>query len=510
MEKMGLRCWIGSLFMVWGMGCSRGSGVALPHPALQAMEPFPDEGTALSRCERWYGVSLQGVPAGFVHLRTSLHPTRVGPRRLTVRTEAVAFRRGEKQVRIQVEDRVLETVEGGLLRISHRERQFPGEERRLEAGRTGADLVTVQGDEVRRQPFEPTALGPFGVDGHWLGGQTPVPGVPRFWRAYSVQAGGYARQRIEYRVLGGEAGGFWETVHTDESQPGLWSLQVLDEQGLAVESLSVMGFLRVRLERIGRPAAGADGAWDGPDLTPYLSVATHRPDLDRGRLERVRIRLEGWPEGVLAARLAGPGQEVVFGGAPGQVLLDVRREGEAVGRVPFPPGPVPAELSIYLEPTQLAPAGDPAILAKARDLTRGAGDAGEACRRLRRWVSEEIASSLGLAMASAAQTLARREGDCSEMAILLATLSRAVGIPARCVFGLVFDRGEFQRHMWTEVWLDRWRALDPAMRTDGLTAGWVRFGEIPLGLKERERAGSPVDEILTAPLRAIVEDAEMR
>ncbi len=496
-------CWLLLL-----LGCAGEPEVGRTHPALLSMEPYPGEASVRSRSERWYRVRLQGVPAGTVHLSTTLHTTPLGVRRLTVRTEEVAFRRGGRRVRIQAEDWVLSARDGSLLRLTHRERQTPGEESRLEVGRVGAELVSLQGVELAREPFEPGTLGPFGLEGIVLGGQTPVPGVPTCYRVYSLQQRGYARERIEFRV--GERPGTWETLHSTEGIPGLWSLQVLDEQGLPSASLSVMGFLRVETEWMEKPPERSPVRAEGPDLTPYLQVATHRPDLDRLRLEWLRVRLVGWPEGVSTTPLRAPGQEVLPGGRPGEVVVVLRHRGEAPGQTAFPPGALPAELAVYLEQTHLAPAGDPAVQALASGLTRGSRDGWEASRRLRRWVSAEIKSSLGISMASAAETLARREGDCSEMAILLATLARAVGIPSRCVFGLVFHQGEFQRHMWTEVWLGRWWPLDAALGADGLTAGWIRFGEVPLGLQERERTGARTDALLAAPLRTVVEGAEMK
>jgi hypothetical protein len=71
---------------------------------------------------------------------------------------------------------------------------------------------------------------------------------------------------------------------------------------------------------------------------------------------------------------------------------------------------------------------------------------------------------------SAAQALARRSGDCTEAALLLAAAARARGIPARVVYGVAYSSrftGQshvFSPHMWVQVWDGaRWRSFDAAL-----------------------------------------------
>jgi transglutaminase-like putative cysteine protease len=68
-----------------------------------------------------------------------------------------------------------------------------------------------------------------------------------------------------------------------------------------------------------------------------------------------------------------------------------------------------------------------------------------------------------------ASTVARRrEGDCTEHAVLLAALTRACGTPARVVMGtaVVEMGGKIggYGHAWSEAWVSgRWRAIDAAL-----------------------------------------------
>ena len=72
---------------------------------------------------------------------------------------------------------------------------------------------------------------------------------------------------------------------------------------------------------------------------------------------------------------------------------------------------------------------------------------------------------------SALETLARRAGDCTEAAVLLAALGRAAGIPTRVASGLVYSRDAyhgvgnvFMPHSWVLAYVDgEWRSFDAAL-----------------------------------------------
>jgi hypothetical protein len=72
---------------------------------------------------------------------------------------------------------------------------------------------------------------------------------------------------------------------------------------------------------------------------------------------------------------------------------------------------------------------------------------------------------------SALETLARRGGDCTEAAVLLAALGRAAGIPTRVASGLVYARDAyhgvgnvFTPHSWVIAYVGgEWRSFDAAL-----------------------------------------------
>lgn len=62
----------------------------------------------------------------------------------------------------------------------------------------------------------------------------------------------------------------------------------------------------------------------------------------------------------------------------------------------------------------------------------------------------------------AAYAIENRVGDCTEYAALFAALCRANGIPARLEAGFAYNGKKWERHAWSEVWIqDHWVPVDP-------------------------------------------------
>lgn len=103
--------------------------------------------------------------------------------------------------------------------------------------------------------------------------------------------------------------------------------------------------------------------------------------------------------------------------------------------------------------------------------TRIAGNETNALRLFRKiamWVFNNIKDkNYKTALATAVETLKKKEGDCTEHAMLTVALARAAGIPSRIAVGLYYDResASFTYHMWVEALVAEglWAAVDPAM-----------------------------------------------
>ena len=75
---------------------------------------------------------------------------------------------------------------------------------------------------------------------------------------------------------------------------------------------------------------------------------------------------------------------------------------------------------------------------------------------------------------SVLRALEQGRGECTDYADLFTTLARAIGLPARTIFGLAYKDGSnpaFMFHAWNEVYADgRWRSVDPTWNQTRLDA----------------------------------------
>ena len=178
----------------------------------------------------------------------------------------------------------------------------------------------------------------------------------------------------------------------------------------------------------------------------------------------------------------------------GRVILKVEPVAAPRG-VKFPyKGNDPVALDA-LKPTRYVESDQPIIIDLARRAVGDTDDASEAARRIEAFVSRYITNkSLSVGYASAAEVAVSRQGDCSEHAVLVAALCRAVGIPAQVVTGLAYVpqwrdlQNGFGGHAWAQAYIGgRWIGLDAAFKSAGL--GGFDPGHITLA----EGNGNPED-----------------
>ena len=131
------------------------------------------------------------------------------------------------------------------------------------------------------------------------------------------------------------------------------------------------------------------------------------------------------------------------------------------------------------QPTDWLQSDAPEIRKLAR---AGAGDAKTPAAQmlaLQEFVRRFIRNKdLSVGYASALEVAKHPEGDCTEHAVLLAALGRALGIPTRVVDGLAYtDRYAgmdhvFVPHAWTQAWVGgHWQSFDSALL--GFDAGHI-------------------------------------
>jgi hypothetical protein len=151
---------------------------------------------------------------------------------------------------------------------------------------------------------------------------------------------------------------------------------------------------------------------------------------------------------------------------------------------PFPPSfRHEPGLKEYLEPDRFIESNDPVLAARAREITAGARDSWQAAVRLSTWVAENIGYAIP-GGGTARKTYDIRAGECGSHSMLLAAFCRAVGIPARVVFGAMHVPnfgGGFGQHAWNEIYMGQagWIPVDStAFETDFVDSGHIRIMEV--------------------------------
>jgi hypothetical protein len=134
----------------------------------------------------------------------------------------------------------------------------------------------------------------------------------------------------------------------------------------------------------------------------------------------------------------------------------------------------------FLLPEEYIESGDPVLVEKAREITAGSQDSWEAAKRISRWVAENIGYAIP-GGGTARKTYDMKAGECGAHSFLVAAFCRAVGIPARVVWGCMYapqNGGSFGQHGWNEIYMGDagWIPVDAtAYEVDFVDSGHIRF-----------------------------------
>jgi hypothetical protein len=145
--------------------------------------------------------------------------------------------------------------------------------------------------------------------------------------------------------------------------------------------------------------------------------------------------------------------------------------------------PAPAskeEIAENLEETHNYLTTHPRIRALMQQAVGNAKTPEEKVRRLVQFVSDFIKPDYKAEPMTLLDLLKVKKGDCKHYALLLTTLARAAGIPAREVHGLLYlgdEQKAFGGHAWTEVVLNgQWVPVDAAWGEMDINATHLCFG----------------------------------
>jgi Transglutaminase-like superfamily len=157
-----------------------------------------------------------------------------------------------------------------------------------------------------------------------------------------------------------------------------------------------------------------------------------------------------------------------------------------------------ARLQSYLQPTAFLQSNHPRIRALSTQILQGETNALRAALKIKNWVYKEIAKEPTVSIPNALEVLRTKRGDCNEHTVLFNALARAAGIPAKTVVGVVYLRGAFYYHAWSEIWLGEWVSIDSVLNQFPADVTHIKFleGEIDRQIDILQLIGNLKIEVL--------------
>lgn len=429
--------------------------------------------------EIWEVQAIDGVKVGYAHMAVDRR-TEAGRDVFHFQEESsMALLREGKEVRIEAELSSVEPTGGGLESYQMRVRQgrlVMESSGRVVGGQLELELRAGGNVSRGRLPWPADCGGPHAVElSLW---QSPMkPGQTRTLRALIPAINQIGRIELTARQ--------YETVRLPEKPSRLLRIEtqttladgqtltgtlwtdpagdILKEHNRELDLVSFRASKQMALE------ASAAARYDLlADL--FVPVKRRLEEPYRSRRIRYRVRLSGddparvFPSSpTQTVRSTGPETAEVVVVAAGPKRLD------QLPQATQPPG------QAEREPNSIIQSDDATIRRLAAEAVGQLGDPCEQVLALEGFVHRFVEVDYSQAFASAVDVASTRRGDCSEHAVLLAALARAVGIPARVVVGLIYTEGSkgpgFAYHMWNQVYVEgRWVPLDATLALGGTGA----------------------------------------
>ena len=171
----------------------------------------------------------------------------------------------------------------------------------------------------------------------------------------------------------------------------------------------------------------------------------------------------------------------------------------------------------YTTPNTMVDSDDPVIRSLARKAGAGSKNIFDLSQKLFQFSHYFITKkNFHIGFATATEVARTQEGDCTEHAVFLAALGRAMGIPTRVATGLVFMKN-FQNkenvlgfHMWTEFLLKgKWVPLDSALKKLGAQPDRITLSVSSLGGNSIANVSVSIAEMI-GNLRVRIEKTEFK
>jgi len=163
-----------------------------------------------------------------------------------------------------------------------------------------------------------------------------------------------------------------------------------------------------------------------------------------------------------------------------EVLLNVMKDQrDFTGRATLPV--TDSEFAPYLAETRFITPSLPEVEDLTSAIRGEETDAWLVAQKILSWVYQNMQAEMIPQTLTTEEILAGRKGKCAEYAILFAAMARAAGLPTKVALGERYQDGVWIGHMWNEVWLGEWVAVDPShgqLAPDALLLKFVDSPEV--------------------------------
>jgi hypothetical protein len=245
----------------------------------------------------------------------------------------------------------------------------------------------------------------------------------------------------------------------------------VDESGTVLKEKSVMGLTLIRSSAAMAPQ-GIQGS-GGSDFYELAAINVKGRLRDPAKLTYLSLKVKGIAGEHFDTAIFNKGRQRYHSG----IIEVVQEEIPTKAGYILPFEDRSGKMALFLKPEFNIESDNEGIVKKARDIAGNIRDPSSVAKKLMTWVHQNVEKRPVISVPSALEVLKNRVGDCNEHAALLTGLLRASGIPARVCVGIVYARGRFYYHAWTEGYLGRWVSMDAALNQMPADATHVKLVE---------------------------------
>lgn len=176
-----------------------------------------------------------------------------------------------------------------------------------------------------------------------------------------------------------------------------------------------------------------------------------------------------------------------------EVVLEITRPADPSTEIEAPV--LDEKFAAFLEETDYIKPNDSSIQQHLEVIRMGETNANLIVQSILEWIRANIKTDMIAETLTGPEVLEKKRGKCSEYAILFASLARAAGIPTRIALGEVNQGNQWLGHMWNEVWLGGWTAVDPSAGTFVTGPSHLKFVDSPTVMGTQDVRWKLVDNL---------------